>query len=141
MLCHNYGTMVWYTCTYVSTDVAIKTAKYADQPNFVPFIVETGGYINRRAHLFLDTIRGSQGPAPPPTPGPRSSSGDVTPRRRAQSQLAAVYPPKTHVVLGAHVCPFPIRFDKTLEYVPTYGRTYARTYVPWYEYTCRYTCT
>ena len=32
-------------------------AKYADQPNFVPFIVETGGYINRRAHLFLDTLR------------------------------------------------------------------------------------
>ncbi len=25
------------------------------------------------------------------------------------SQLAAVYPPKTHVVLSAHVCPFPIR--------------------------------
>jgi hypothetical protein len=39
---------------------AIKAAKYADQPNFVPFIVETGGYINRRAHLFLDTLRGSQ---------------------------------------------------------------------------------
>ncbi len=35
---------------------AIKTAKYADQPNFVPFIVETGGYINRRAHLFLKTL-------------------------------------------------------------------------------------
>jgi hypothetical protein len=24
-------------------------------------------------------------------------------------QLAAVYPPKTHVVLSAHVCPLPIR--------------------------------
>jgi hypothetical protein len=43
---------------------AIKAAKYADQPNFVPFIVETGGYINRRAHLFLDTLRGSQGSRP-----------------------------------------------------------------------------
>jgi hypothetical protein len=28
---------------------------------------------------------------------------------RSLSQLAAVYPPKTHVVLGAHVRPFPIR--------------------------------
>jgi hypothetical protein len=43
---------------------AIKAAKYADQPNFVPFFVETGGYINRRAHLFLDTLRGSQGSRP-----------------------------------------------------------------------------
>jgi hypothetical protein len=38
------------------------TCTYADQPNFVPFFVETGGYIkSRRAHLFLDTLRGSQG--------------------------------------------------------------------------------
>jgi hypothetical protein len=29
--------------TYVRTYAAIKAAKYADQPNFVPFIVETGG--------------------------------------------------------------------------------------------------
>ena len=50
--------------TYVRTYAAIKAAKYADQPNFVPFIVETGGYINRRAHLFLDTLRGSQGSYP-----------------------------------------------------------------------------
>ncbi len=51
--------------------MAIKAAKYADQPNLVPFIVETGGYINRRAHLFLD---------PPPTPGPRGTSGDRHPK-------------------------------------------------------------
>ncbi len=23
---------------------------------YVPFIMETGGYINRRVHLFLDTV-------------------------------------------------------------------------------------
>jgi hypothetical protein len=50
-------------------------AKYADQPNFVPFIVETGGYINRRAHL---TLRGSQGSRP--TLGPRGTSGDRHPK-------------------------------------------------------------
>ncbi len=33
----------------------------------------------------------------------------VLPCIRSLSQLAAVYPPKTHVVLSAHVCPFPIR--------------------------------
>jgi hypothetical protein len=33
----------------------------------------------------------------------------VLPCIRSFSQLAAVYPPKTHVVLRAHVCPFPIR--------------------------------
>jgi hypothetical protein len=27
-------------------------------------VVDTGGYINRRAHLFLDTLRGSQGSRP-----------------------------------------------------------------------------
>ncbi len=38
----------------VEAYAAIKAAKYVDQTNFVPFIVETGGNINRRAHLFLD---------------------------------------------------------------------------------------
>ncbi len=113
------GTVRTYVRTYVQTSpglaaeayAAIKAAKYADQPNFVPFIVETAGYINRRAHLFLDTL---QGPRAPPTPGPRGTSGDRHPKtsrsgvalHRSLSQLAAVYPPKTHVVLGAHVCPF-----------------------------------
>ncbi len=49
---------------------AIKSASCVDQPNFVRFIVETGGYINSRAHLFLDTLRGSQG----------------SPRRRSRTQ-------------------------------------------------------
>jgi hypothetical protein len=64
---------------------AIKAAKYTDQPNFVPFIVETGDYINRRAHLFLDTLRGSQGGVPPRRlPDPGALQGAVNPRRRAQ---------------------------------------------------------
>jgi hypothetical protein len=50
-----------YTGVYVHRTAeafaAIKAAKYVDQPNFVPFIVKTGGYINRRAHLFLDTLQ------------------------------------------------------------------------------------
>ncbi len=66
----------WYTQRYVDQGsqttpgraaeayAAVKAAKYADQPNFVPFMVETGGYINRRAHLFLDNLRGSQGSRP-----------------------------------------------------------------------------
>ncbi len=62
---------------------AIEAAKYADRPNFVPCIVETGGYINRRATSFLDTLRGSKSPAPPPTPGPRGTSGDRHPKTSA----------------------------------------------------------
>jgi hypothetical protein len=31
--------------------------------SFVPFIVETGGDINRRAYLFLDTLQGSRATA------------------------------------------------------------------------------
>jgi hypothetical protein len=58
---------------------AIKAAKDADQPNFVPLIVETGGYINRRAHLFLDSTGSRRR-----LPDPGALQGTVTPRRRAQ---------------------------------------------------------
>ena len=59
----------------------------------------------------------------------------VLPCIRSLSQLAAVYPPKTHVVLGAHVCPFPIRIcDITLPLVIVHMYTivvhvYVRTYL------------
>jgi hypothetical protein len=59
---------------------------------FVPFIVETGGYVNRRAHLFLDTLRGSQGSRPAAdfrTQG-YFRPGTVTPRRRAQGVMQAL---------------------------------------------------
>jgi hypothetical protein len=49
---------------------AIKAAKYIDKPNIVPFIVEA---TSTSGHLFLDTLLRSQGPAPPPTPGPRGT--------------------------------------------------------------------
>jgi hypothetical protein len=59
----------------------IKAAKYVEKLNFVPFIVETGGgYIHRRPRLFLDTLQGPRGPAPPPTAGPRGTSGDRHPK-------------------------------------------------------------
>jgi hypothetical protein len=41
-----------------------------------------------------------------------------------------VYPPKTHVVLGAHVCPFPIR---KLLYVPKWYQGTIGTRVQWYH--------
>jgi hypothetical protein len=43
---------------------ATKWAKYADQDNFVPFIVETGGRVNKQARQFLDSLM------PPPDPDP-----------------------------------------------------------------------
>ena len=39
------------------TYASVKSTKYADQPNFVPFIVETGGRVNSKARDFLDTLR------------------------------------------------------------------------------------
>jgi hypothetical protein len=69
---------------------AIKAAKYADQPNFVPFIVETGGYTNRRATSSWTPYGGLRGPAPPPTPDPGALQGTVTPRRRAQGEMQAL---------------------------------------------------
>ncbi len=37
----------------------IKAAKYGDQNNFVPFIVETGGRINTAGLDFFDTVSGA----------------------------------------------------------------------------------
>jgi hypothetical protein len=37
----------------------IKVAKYRDQSNFVPFIVETGGRINASGLKFFDTVSGA----------------------------------------------------------------------------------
>jgi hypothetical protein len=37
----------------------IKTAKYSDQSNFVPFIVETGGRINAAGLEFFDKVSGA----------------------------------------------------------------------------------
>jgi hypothetical protein len=36
---------------------AIKAAKYVNQPNSAPFVVETGGYMHSQANLFLDRYR------------------------------------------------------------------------------------
>ncbi len=33
------------------SDAAVKAAKYADQDNFIPFILETGGRVNKSAWL------------------------------------------------------------------------------------------
>jgi hypothetical protein len=53
-------TMVEYHCTmlyvYVLEDVHVYHGEYTCR--------ETGGYINRRAHLFLVTLPGSQGCRP-----------------------------------------------------------------------------
>ncbi len=50
------GSQTWTGSRGLPWYAAIKAAKYAGQPNFVPFIVETGGDIN--------TLRGSQGSRP-----------------------------------------------------------------------------
>ena len=42
------------TCAYTWT----KMDKYIDQPNFVPFIVETGGRVGVAGRWFLDTLIG-----------------------------------------------------------------------------------
>ncbi len=35
---------------------AVKVAKYADQDNFIPFILETGGRVNKAARDWLDSL-------------------------------------------------------------------------------------
>jgi hypothetical protein len=55
---HGTSTRVpWYTCTkYHGTDAAVKAAKYADQDNFIPFILQTGGRVNKAARDWLDAL-------------------------------------------------------------------------------------
>ena len=110
------GTYHWYVRTYA----AVKVAKYADQDNFIPFILETGG-TNKAARDWLDALTA-------PEPGEQVPSQDDHPwNPRAQvrstrvpigcvgaccssSQMAALlYPFNTHVVPSAPVCSFSIR--------------------------------
>ncbi len=75
-----HGTRVrTYVRTYVPAHVrtpglaaetyaAVKAAKYADQDNFIPFILETGGRVNKAARDWLDALTapepGEQVPSP-----------------------------------------------------------------------------
>ncbi len=61
--------------------VAIKAAKYADQPYFVPFIVETGGYIKQAGPPLPGHPTGVPGlPPRRRLPDPGALQGTVTPR-------------------------------------------------------------
>ncbi len=47
----------------------MKAAKYADQDNFIPFILETGGRVNKAARDWLDALTA-------PEPGEQVPSQD-----------------------------------------------------------------
>ena len=51
---------------------AVKVAKYADQDNFIPFILETGGRVNKAARDWLDDLTA-------PEPGEQVPSQDDHP--------------------------------------------------------------
>ena len=40
----------------METYAAVKAAKYADQDNFIPFILEIGGRVNKAARDWLDAL-------------------------------------------------------------------------------------
>jgi hypothetical protein len=78
------------------------------QPNFVPFIVEAGGYI-RRAHLFLDALRGFRVPSRPAadsqTPG--HFGGPSPPRCRRAQGVVQGYAMLVHYSIPlAQVCAY-----------------------------------
>jgi hypothetical protein len=67
-----------------------------DQPNFVPFIVETEGYINGGSTSSW-TPYGAQGSGPAADSRTRALQATVTPRRRAQGGVAGPGPyPSLH---------------------------------------------
>ncbi len=51
---------------------AVKAAKYADQDNFIPYILKTGGRVNKAARDWLDTLTA-------PEPGEQVPSQDDHP--------------------------------------------------------------
>jgi hypothetical protein len=51
---------------------AVKAAQYADQDNFIPFILETGGRVNKAARDWLDALTA-------PEPGEQVPSQDDRP--------------------------------------------------------------
>ncbi len=48
----------WYHTPGLAAEAyaAVKVAKYADQDNFIPFILETGGRVNKAARDWLDAL-------------------------------------------------------------------------------------
>jgi hypothetical protein len=64
----------------------VKAAKHADQDNFIPFIVETGGRVNKVARDWLDTLMA-------PEPGEQVPSQDGhpwNPQTRTTTETAAM---------------------------------------------------
>jgi hypothetical protein len=47
---------------------AVKVANYADQEHFIPFILETGGRVNKAARDWLDGFRARRASAQPGRP-------------------------------------------------------------------------
>jgi hypothetical protein len=47
------GVPYWY---HAGTYAAVKAAKHANQDNFIPFILETGGRVNKAARDWLDAL-------------------------------------------------------------------------------------
>jgi hypothetical protein len=75
---------------------AVKVAKYADQDNFIPFILETGGRVKKAARDWLDTLTapepGSKCPAKTTTHGwnPQTRTTTETVLREAMQALVRV---------------------------------------------------
>ena len=76
----------WYhTGTGGGDLAAVKAAKYADQDNFIPFILKTGGRVNKAARDWLDALTA-------PEPGewnPQARTTTETVLREAMQRVQA----------------------------------------------------
>ncbi len=63
----------------------VKMDKYSDQPNFVPFIVETGGRVAGRR--FLDTLVGRLVSEEAAAPAPQDGAAGGAPARADAAKL------------------------------------------------------
>ncbi len=108
---------------------AVKAAKYADQDNFIPFILETGGRVNKVARDWLGTLTA-------PEPGEQVPSQDNhpwNPQTRTTTETV-----RREAIQACCICTVHV-------YVHVY-HWYTCTMVPWYTCTVfelpgTYTCT
>jgi len=81
---------------------AVKAAKYADQDNFIPFILETGGRVNKAARDWLDALTA-------PEPGEQVPSQDDHPQARTTTETVLREAMQALVRVQAHMLAVEIR--------------------------------
>jgi hypothetical protein len=86
----------WYHTLAAESYAAVKVGKYADQDNFIPFILETGGRVNKAARDWLDALTA-------PEPGEQVPSQEWNPQTRTTTETVLREAMQALVRMQAHM--------------------------------------